>query len=303
MFAPRPGSALAGNEYIDDVCIASSRAVCHIDRMKWLELWGGPASRDSVQLGLHEAPRNGRGGYRMNAGRKRTVKGGTAHRERPALKHAIPVHITLRAAAGLPSFREPAMARAIGSVIRAMRAVRDDFRILQPVQATHLHLIVEADDERVLLSAVRSFQTRATKLLNHHVLGRKRGRVWGDRYFRVDLTTPTQARHALAYVLQNGAHQPWRGAARREGPVLLGALVGPLCDASGAAERDLADLAITYVSAQRALGATLARRNLADGGTVTATVPGRRLRPSTTFPMVENRPNQPVANSAEPDWR
>jgi REP element-mobilizing transposase RayT len=119
----------------------------------------------------------------------------------------VPVHLTLRAAKGLPSFREQVMARAIGHVMRAMKAVRDDFRIVElSIQSNHVHLIVEADDERALSSAIRSFEARVSKALNHHVLGRRRGKVWGDRYFRVDLASPRQARHALAYVLQNGQH-------------------------------------------------------------------------------------------------
>jgi REP element-mobilizing transposase RayT len=119
----------------------------------------------------------------------------------------VPVHIVLRAAKGLPSLREQIVARAVGHVIRTMRTVRDDFRIVEfSIQSTHVHLIVEADGDRVLSSAIRSFEARVSKLLNHHVLRRRRGKVWGDRYFRVDLTSPKQARHALAYVLQNGQH-------------------------------------------------------------------------------------------------
>jgi REP element-mobilizing transposase RayT len=117
----------------------------------------------------------------------------------------VPAHITIRAAKGLPSFREQVVARAIGHVIRTMKVVREDFRIVEfSIQTNHIHLIVEADDDKALSSAVRSFEARVSKLLNHHVLRRKRGKVWGDRYFRVDLTSPKQARHALAYVLQNG---------------------------------------------------------------------------------------------------
>ena len=180
--------------------------------MGWAETWGvkrkpkrgapGPAQR-----GLHQAPRCGRGGVREGAGRKKALRSSTPHRARQALSRHVPAHITLRAARGLPSFREQVVARAIGHVIRTMRAVREDFRIVEfSIQSNHVHLIVEADDGKALSSAIRSFETRVSKVLNHHVLGRKRGRVWRDRYFRVDLRSPTQARHALAYVLQNAQH-------------------------------------------------------------------------------------------------
>ena len=156
---------------------------------------------------MHQARRNGRGGYRANAGRKRAAKATAPHRARPRLRRHVPVHITLRATRGLPSFREQVVARAIAHVIRVMRVVREDFRIVEfSIQTNHLHLIVEADDARALSCAIRSFEARVSKALNHHVLCRKRGKVWEGRYFRVDLQTPRQARHALAYVLQNGHH-------------------------------------------------------------------------------------------------
>jgi REP element-mobilizing transposase RayT len=92
----------------------------------------------------------------------------------------VPAHIVLRAAKGLPSLREQKMARAVGHVIRTMRTVRDDFRIVEfSIQSNHVHLIVEADDDRSLSSAIRSFEARVSKALNHHVLRRKRGKVWG----------------------------------------------------------------------------------------------------------------------------
>ena len=181
--------------------------------MSWLQSWGAertPKKRgapEETQLGLHQARRRGRGGFREGAGRKKALRSSTPHRARRALSRHVPTHITIRAAKGLPSLREQVVARAIGHVIRTMRTVREDFRIVEfSIQTNHVHLIVEADDDKALSSAIRSFEARVSKVLNHHVLRRKRGKVWGDRYFRVDLTSPKQARHALAYVLQNAQH-------------------------------------------------------------------------------------------------
>ncbi|MDB4946337.1 MAG: hypothetical protein JWP97_5871 [Labilithrix sp.] len=152
--------------------------------------------------------RNTHGGARKNAGRKPLPVGQrkTAHRALARLSPHTPVHITLRGARGLASFRSEMMARAIGGVIRTMKSARNDLRIIEfSIQSNHLHLIVEADDEWALSSAFRGFQTRVSKRLNHHVL-RRRGPVLGDRYHREDLTSRRQARHALVYVLQNAHH-------------------------------------------------------------------------------------------------
>jgi putative transposase len=45
---------------------------------------------------------------------------------------------------------------------------------------------------------MKSFSVRANR---HATLGRGRGRVWGDRYHRRDLTNARQVRNALVYCL------------------------------------------------------------------------------------------------------
>jgi hypothetical protein len=72
------------------------------------------------------------------------------------------------------------------------------------VQHDHVHLIVEAEDEKTLSTGMRSFAIRASKRVNREGLHRKRGAVWGDRYHRRDLPSPTEVRHSLVYVLANG---------------------------------------------------------------------------------------------------
>src|SRR5207244_5904852 len=70
------------------------------------------------------------------------------------------------------------------------------------VQTNHIHLIVGADDGVALARGVKSFSVRANRLFNA-ALGRGRGRVWGDRYHRRDLTNARQVRSALVYCISN----------------------------------------------------------------------------------------------------
>jgi REP element-mobilizing transposase RayT len=80
---------------------------------------------------------------------------------------------------------------------------RRDFQVVHySIQADHLHLIVEADDEKALASAMTSLAVRIAKRLNR-LLGRRQGKVWDHRYHRRDLVTPSEVKHALAYVLGN----------------------------------------------------------------------------------------------------
>jgi len=165
------------------------------------ERWGHKtATRRVAQLSF--ADRKTRGGPRPNAGPKPGLRPKVRHRTRPAHRAYRPVHVTMRRAKGLPSLRSDRLHRLVRESIRATR--RDGFRIVHySVQADHLHLIVEADDAASLTSGMRSFAVRVAMRVNHRVLLRQRGRVWGDRHHRRELTTPSEVRNVLVYVLNN----------------------------------------------------------------------------------------------------
>jgi REP element-mobilizing transposase RayT len=108
----------------------------------------------------------------------------------------------MRRRKGLPSFRSERAHRVLRQAVRDTR--REGFRITHySIQADHLHLIIEADDDDALTRGMRSFTVRAALRVNRKVLGRERGRVWGDRYHRRDLAGPRAVRSALVYVLAN----------------------------------------------------------------------------------------------------
>ena len=134
-------------------------------------------------------------------GPKPAERANVRHRARPAHKAWNPMHVTLRAVKGLPSFRQEVLFGAFERAFRGTR--RDDFRIVEfSVQTDHVHLIVEANDNDALARGMKSFNVRANRLFNA-ALGRGRGRVWGDRYHRRELTSPKAVRNAVVYCLQN----------------------------------------------------------------------------------------------------
>jgi REP element-mobilizing transposase RayT len=94
---------------------------------------------------------------------------------------------------------------------------RDDFRIVHfSVMTNHLHLIVEADDQRSLARAMQGLKIRIAKRLNR-IWGRK-GTVFCERYHAREIRTPTQARNTLLYVLANArkhARETGRSLPRR----------------------------------------------------------------------------------------
>jgi hypothetical protein len=76
------------------------------------------------------------------------------------------------------------------------------FRVLHfSVQWDHVHLIVEASDERALSSGMRSIAIRVARCVNELVM--RRGRLWSDRWHGRALTSPRAVRNALIYVLAN----------------------------------------------------------------------------------------------------
>jgi hypothetical protein len=81
---------------------------------------------------------------------------------------------------------------------------KPDFRVIHfSVQSNHMHLIVEAHDERALSLGMQSLGHRMAHAV-HRALGIG-GRVFADRYHAHALLTPREVRVALVYVLQNWA--------------------------------------------------------------------------------------------------
>lgn len=170
--------------------------------------FGPPKKRLRHGEQLAFADRRTRAGKRRKApGRKPAVDANVRHRARPKHAPAHPVHVTLHAIDDLPTFRSQVLYGAFDLAMRKTR--REGFRICEfSVQSNHLHLIVEADDKRALANGMKSFSVRANRLVNARLkrAGFRpsgRGRVWGDRYHRRDLTSPRQVRNALVYCINN----------------------------------------------------------------------------------------------------
>ena len=159
------------------------------------------------------------GGKRAGAGRKpKGQRAGSPHKPRPELKPYFPVHVVMRVHHELGSLRKRSMYKALreATITVAQRElvehVKGVFRIIHvSIQQTHVHMLVEAAHKEALSSGMQSFQISAAKHLNAAVSikrvargePRRRGTVFPDRFHQEIITSPRQARHALAYVLNN----------------------------------------------------------------------------------------------------
>jgi REP element-mobilizing transposase RayT len=142
------------------------------------------------------------GGARDGAGRKPVRAGaGVVHRRRPVLKSRFPVHVTWRMKRGVWNLRSR---RCFTALARAFwgGADRFGFRLVHySVQGNHVHLLVEAQDERALSRGMCGLGVRVAKGLNRVM--KRHGKVLDDRYHGHILRTPTEVKRARAYLLQN----------------------------------------------------------------------------------------------------
>jgi len=150
-----------------------------------------------------------RGGKRRGAGRPpKGRRAGAPHKPRPFLHARYPVHVVLRVIAAVGNLRRRCVYQAIREAT-ITTARREDFRIIHlSIQRTHVHLIVEANNKGALASGMQGFQISAAKHLNAAISKgkpgqRRRGTVFPDRYHAEIVTSPRQARHTLAYVMNN----------------------------------------------------------------------------------------------------
>lgn len=176
------------------------------------------------------------GGKRKGAGRKAVPRPGEPPhrrvRKRPAITARTPVHVVIRVVPRVGRLRRR---KAYQAIRRALLTVflRGLIRIVHlSIQRRHIHLIVEATDERALARGMQGFQISAARQINAAVtvelrargeLGDRecvRGQVFTNRYHAEIIDTPRRARHCLAYVLNNwrrhredvngAAHRPAR---------------------------------------------------------------------------------------------
>ena len=142
------------------------------------------------------------GGRRKNAGRPPSGEtAGVSHLSREKLSPKHPVHVTLRMRAGVWSLRSQ---RSFSRLYRCFDTGKERFgtRLCAfSVLGNHIHLLVEAADERALARGMQGICIRIAKALNRMM--NRCGRVFGDRYHSRVLKTPTEVRRARRYLATN----------------------------------------------------------------------------------------------------
>ena len=172
-----------------------------------------------------------RGGKRKGAGRPpRGERSSEPHKRRPAISKRDPVHVTIRVVESLAELRDRDAYKAIRTAMWKV-FIRDEFRIVHiSIERSHVHLLVEAQDQGALSRGMQALQISAAKHINRayskHRKHRRRGQVFTDRYHAEIIKNRRQARHALTYVLNN-----WRRHGEHKVKELRGFAIDPFSSA------------------------------------------------------------------------
>jgi REP element-mobilizing transposase RayT len=142
------------------------------------------------------------GGKRKGAGRPAAGwRVSEPHRTRERFQRRTAFHVTLRIVDGVASLRAPDAYHAVRETLERLRS-RDDFGVVHiSIEHDHVHMLVEADSDISLAKGMQTLQIWIARRLNR-ARGRA-GRLFDDRYHPVKITSPTQARRAIVYVLNN----------------------------------------------------------------------------------------------------
>lgn len=179
----------------------------------------GRARKQHDQLEMFNArgtkadPRRGK----ARGGRPRkTARGSAPHSKRTLdVRSTWPVHVVLRVVDDVKGPRKRHIYRALRNASLSALRQHDEVlgggeaaRIIHvSIQQSHIHLIVEAPDQKALSRAMQGFKISAAKWINRAISerqGRRRkGAVFAERYFAEVMKTPRQTRNTLAYVLNN----------------------------------------------------------------------------------------------------
>lgn len=127
------------------------------------------------------------------------------HKKRPAFPSRYPLHVVLRVEPALRGLRKAKIYTALRRAV-LVAGIAGRVRIVHiSIQQSHVHLLVEASGKDALSRGLQGFQISAAKGINRAVGRdtRRRGKVFSDRYHAEIIKSPNQARHALAYVLNN----------------------------------------------------------------------------------------------------
>ncbi len=157
--------------------------------------------RKQIELNLDKGKLGGR---RKGAGRKRTIARGVDHKKREIITSSQPVHINIKM--NIPVKSETGLLALEKSIANSRRY----FHILHySLQWNHIHLIIEAADNKALFSGMRSFTNTFVKVMG-------KGSIQKERYHLHPLKSMKETKNAFRYVIFNEVHHSKKTSMRAD---------------------------------------------------------------------------------------
>lgn len=132
------------------------------------------------------------GGRRLNSGRKRIHSKGVSHTKREKVRAFTPLHVNFKYKLTVKN------KEGLKALHRAIKNARTQgLKIIHfSLQHNHVHLIIEATNNKTLSKGMRSLTITLAKILN-------KGRIQLQRYHLHVLKTNREIKNAIRYVLFN----------------------------------------------------------------------------------------------------
>ena len=122
------------------------------------------------------------------------------HAARPEHDPRHPVHVSMKRARLAPSLRSQRVHTLL--VAHFAAAVKRGIKVLQySIQHDHLHLMIEGKDKKELARGLQLLFSRIAFAVNR--VCHRHGSLFRERHHRRALTTPTEVRRVLVYILFN----------------------------------------------------------------------------------------------------
>ena len=135
------------------------------------------------------------------AGRPASVDIGIRHISRERIKKTSALHLTIKVRSNKASIQTKKILKALHHAIKRARLKK--LRVIHyTLEYNHLHLLVEAVDNKVLHSGMQALGISLAKAINR--IKCKKGGVYKNRYHFRKLNSRRELKNALHYIFRNG---------------------------------------------------------------------------------------------------
>lgn len=135
------------------------------------------------------------------AGRPPKTDPGIRHTRRPLLKKPSSLHLTIKIEKQKSHLKNKTILAILKRAI--LNARKQQLRVIHfTLEHDHVHLLIEAENNRVLGKGMQAFGVTLSKAINR--LKKLTGQVYKHRYHFRKITSSRQLKNVMSYIFRNG---------------------------------------------------------------------------------------------------